>query len=115
MSVAPTQTQINLRAPRRFTHPAWAARQNLCRSLDGVLSGFLEEAGAVPVPPGSKKAKSRGVRTEGAWIGCRGGSAFSDKVAEPEKGEVGGDDGEDEEDEEIWWAWEGKIVGFADW
>ena len=21
----------------------------------------------------------------------------------------------DEEDEEIWWAWEGKIVGFADW
>ena len=118
MSVAPTQTQIYLRAPRRFTHPAWAARQNLCRSLDGVLSGFLEEAGAVPVPPGSKKAKSRGVRTEGAWIGCRGGSAFSDKVAEPEKGEVGGDDGydeEDEEDEEIWWAWEGKIVGFADW
>ena len=23
--------------------------------------------------------------------------------------------GADEDDEEIWWAWEGKIVGFADW
>ncbi|TFK88354.1 hypothetical protein K466DRAFT_575407 [Polyporus arcularius HHB13444] len=116
--LAPTQTHIYLRAPRRFVHPAWAARQNLTRSLDGVLDAFLEDAGAVSAPAGAKKAKSRGVRTEGAWIGCRGGSAFADKptrsVAEGE--ETGpGESEEDEGDEEIWWAWEGKIVGFADW
>ncbi|RPD55091.1 hypothetical protein L226DRAFT_493122 [Lentinus tigrinus ALCF2SS1-7] len=117
--LAPTQTQIYLRAPRRFVHSAWAARQNLTRSLDGVLDAFLEDAGAVPVPTGAKKAKSRGVRTEGAWIGCRGGSAFVSKAAagrvEDGEGEGEEDADEDEEDEEIWWVWQGKIVGFADW
>ncbi len=119
---APTQTHIYLRAPRRFMHPAWAARQNLTRALDGVLDTFLEDVGAVhsKTVPGTKQKKRSGVRTEGAWIGCRSGSAFvglkrpqvgADEVQEREgEGQVG-----DEEDEEIWWAWEGKIVGFADW
>ncbi len=83
-----------------------------------MLDAFLEDAGAVPAPAGAKKAKSRGVRTEGAWIGCRGGSAFADKPTRSVAGgeEAGlGENEEDEGDEEIWWAWEGKIVGFADW
>ncbi|TBU48809.1 hypothetical protein BD309DRAFT_883840 [Dichomitus squalens] len=120
--LAPTQTHLFLRAPRRFAHPAWAARQNLTRALDGVLASFLEDAGALPVPPAARpKSKSKGVRTEGAWIGCRGGSAYAAKAqisssvgygADAEDSTLGG---ADEEDEEIWWAWEGKIVGFADW
>ncbi|KAJ8474947.1 hypothetical protein ONZ51_g6895 [Trametes cubensis] len=119
--LAPTQTHVYLRAPRRFAHPAWLARQNLTRSLDAVLDAFLVEAGAVGLPDGKAGAKkSRGVRTEGAWIGCRGGSAFAAAAAEraSSDGHPGVDvDAEDgnEEDEEIWWAWDGKIVGFADW
>ncbi|KAI0333463.1 hypothetical protein GY45DRAFT_1319773 [Cubamyces sp. BRFM 1775] len=115
--LAPTQTHVYLRAPRRFAHPAWLARQNLTRSLDAVLDAFLAEAGAVGSSDGKMGAKkSRGVRTEGAWIGCRGGSAFAEHASTPGrlKGSEGAEDG-DEEDEEIWWAWEGKIVGFADW
>ena len=131
--IAPTQTHIYLRAPRRFAHPAWAARQNLTRTLDGILKSFLEDAGAVTAPPGTKtKPKSRGTRTEGAWIGCRGGSAFAaresikhaptaprggsedDVMEDDDEGKDAGIE-EDEEDEEIWWAWDGKIVGFADW
>ena len=109
-------------------HPAWVARQNLTRTLDGVLTGFLEDAGAIPTTlaaNGKPKPKSKAVRTEGAWIGCRGGSAYAAKLqdhsssarnvyaAEAATGEEDGDG--EEEDEEIWWAWEGKIVGFADW
>ncbi|KAH9936853.1 uncharacterized protein BXZ73DRAFT_45066 [Epithele typhae] len=119
--LAPTQTHVFLRAPRRFAHPAWSARQNLARALDGALAAFLEDVHAVPSAAGKSKGKpkaGRGVRTEGAWIGCQGGSAFAarrraeeGRVREGER-EVGD---EDEDGEEIWWAWEGKIVGFADW
>ena len=92
--------------------------------MDGVLEGFLENAGAV-VPCaalGKSKPKSKSVRTEGAWIGCKGGSAFGETEAERpppvEHGVMGvGEERttKDEEDEEIWWVWDGKIVGFADW
>ncbi|KAI0666134.1 hypothetical protein C8Q78DRAFT_475156 [Trametes maxima] len=118
--LAPTQTHVYLRAPRRFAHPAWVARQNLARTLDAVLDGHLVEAGAVPPPQGFKSKKGRGVRTEGVWVGCTGGSAFAAGLArqpEVDNDSEGreGTNGEDEEDEEIWWAWDGKIVGFADW
>ena len=120
---APTQTHIFLLAPRRFVHPAWIARQNLTRTLDTALTTFLQEAGAVPPPPAPAKSKPKvssmwkGVRTEGAWITCGSGSAF-EKARESVKqeGQDGGaSGGMDEDDEEIWWAWDGKIVGFADW
>ena len=96
----------------------------MTRTLDGVLDGFLEDAGAVTPSAsfGKSKLKSKSVRTEGAWIGCKGGSAFAEKEAErplpigPDVVDVGeGRVAEDEEDEEIWWVWDGKIVGFADW
>ncbi|KAI0717579.1 hypothetical protein C8T65DRAFT_112460 [Cerioporus squamosus] len=100
--LAPTQTHVYLRAPRRFVHPAWAARQNLTRSLDGVLDAFLEDAGAVPGPgpAGAKKTKSRGVRTEGAWIGCRGGSAFAHRATGGVEDKVG--EGEARERMRMW-------------
>lgn len=108
--LAPTQTHVLLRAPRRFAHPAWLPRQNMTRALEGVLQAFMEDAGATRAPPKEKgRARARGVRTEGVWIGCAG----------PEAGELewtsGGDDEEDEEDEMIWWVWDGKIAGFSDW
>lgn len=96
----------------------------MTRTLDGVLDGFLEDAGAVTrsISFGKSKPKSKSVRTEGAWIGCKGGSAFVEREVErpppvePDVVDVGeGRATEDEEDEEIWWVWDGKIVGFADW
>ncbi|KAH9853294.1 hypothetical protein C2E23DRAFT_822570 [Lenzites betulinus] len=113
--LAPTQTHVYLRAPRRFAHPAWLARQNLTRSLDGVLDAFLVDVGARGVKEGKK---TKGVRTEGVWIGCKGESTFATMAAQRERQ---GREQEckvledEEEDEEIWWAWEGKIIGFADW
>lgn len=117
--LAPTQTHVYLRAPRRFAHPAWIARQNLSRTLDGVLDAHLLDAGACGAGDAGTKKKTRGVKTEGAWIGCRGGSAFAAeqarKAAEGAKEQEQESETGDEEDEEIWWAWDGKIIGFADW
>ncbi|EIW62228.1 uncharacterized protein TRAVEDRAFT_45061 [Trametes versicolor FP-101664 SS1] len=115
--LAPTQTHVYLRAPRRFAHPAWIARQNLSRTLDGVLDAHLLDAGACGTGDVGAKKKTRGVKTEGAWIGCRGGSAFAAEQARraADRAKEQENETRDEEDEEIWWAWDGKIIGFADW
>ncbi|OJT10582.1 hypothetical protein TRAPUB_12881 [Trametes pubescens] len=117
--LAPTQTHVYLRAPRRFAHPAWIARQNLSRTLDGVLDAHLLDAGARGSGDAGAKKKARGVKTEGAWIGCKGGSAFAAeqarKASEGTQDQDQKNETRDEEDEEIWWAWDGKIIGFADW
>ena len=42
---APTQIHVLLRAPRRFDHPSWVPRQNLCASLDNYLADPLVESG----------------------------------------------------------------------
>ncbi|KAI0820724.1 hypothetical protein BC628DRAFT_1396068 [Trametes gibbosa] len=112
--LAPTQTHVYLRAPRRFAHPAWIARQNLARSLDGILDAFLVDAGARRVKEARSK-KTRGVKTEGVWISCKGGSAFATAAAPIERAQEPKVLECEEADEEIWWAWEGKIIGFADW
>jgi len=101
---APTQTHILIRAPRRFAHPAWIPRQNVSASLEGILDEFLEESGFGRQE--RKRKPKRGTKTEGVWIGCRGGLG---------EDEDGGDNDCDEEDEMIWWSWDGKIVGFGDW
>ncbi|KAH9950058.1 hypothetical protein B0H21DRAFT_785725 [Amylocystis lapponica] len=109
--LAPTQTHVLLRAPRRFAHPAWLPRQNMTRALEGVLQSFMEDAGATDAPPNEKgHARTRGVRTEGVWVGCAG--AKVDEVEQVDGSESGE---EDEEDEMIWWIWNGKIAGFSDW
>ncbi|KAL5488465.1 hypothetical protein ACEPAI_6583 [Sanghuangporus weigelae] len=38
----PTQIHILIRAPRRFSHPAWIPRQNLARDMDPLLREFEE-------------------------------------------------------------------------
>ena len=113
--LAPTQTHILLRAPRRFTHPSWVPRQNLTRSLESTLHSFLEES-SVPhsedvleqntLKP-KKKITRIGVPPEGVWIECE------TQCPNPPNSEQCLS--EDEDDEMIWWAWDGKITGFSDW
>lgn len=116
---APTQTHVLLRAPRRFAHPAWLPRQNLTRTMEGVLHAFLEDAGCVSEPAKQSKKKSarKGAKTEGVWLGCKGSSATGADMAiiQDEAFEGKEDDEVEEDDEMIWWVWDGKIVGFADW
>ncbi|EMD41125.1 hypothetical protein CERSUDRAFT_121676 [Gelatoporia subvermispora B] len=121
--LAPTQTHVLLRAPRRFAHPAWIPRQNLTRTLDGVLDAFMAESGCSRARTANKSKTSKAnTRAEGVWIACRGSKGGADWCADvSEEGcEDDGEDGEDEEvedeeDEMIWWVWDGKIVGFSDW
>ncbi|GJE99446.1 hypothetical protein PsYK624_157090 [Phanerochaete sordida] len=117
--LAPTQTHVLLRAPRSFAHPAWVPRQNLSRTLDAQLDAFLED---VVVPPADdvldaqqaqkpKKKVRTGVKTEGVWVCARSGPRLP-LLGTREK--VGGAE-VSEEDEMIWWAWDGKILGFSEW
>ncbi|KAJ7667072.1 hypothetical protein B0H17DRAFT_1089223 [Mycena rosella] len=104
--LAPSQTHILIRAPRRFKHPAWIPRQTVSATLDGVLREFREEAGddslESQVAQNKGKVRSKARKVEGVWVTCeRPGVEFSDGGAE--------------EDEMIWWSWDGKIVGFTDW
>ncbi|KAJ7735120.1 hypothetical protein DFH07DRAFT_844057 [Mycena maculata] len=101
--LSPSQTHILLRAPRRFTHPAWIPRQTASANLDGVLREFREQARDESLATqNGRKARSKSPKVEGVWVTCRSpGLEFSEDAAE--------------EDEMIWWSWDGKIVGFADW
>ncbi|KAJ7983044.1 hypothetical protein DFH06DRAFT_978230 [Mycena polygramma] len=112
--LAPSQTHILLRAPRRFAHPAWIPRQAASPALEGALRAFRDEVG-VGVPGGDTHGQTQNglkkkVKVEGAWVTCRRPGVDGDDGQEGEKGK-----GEEEEDEMIWWSWDGKIVGFADW
>ncbi|CAK5276270.1 unnamed protein product [Mycena citricolor] len=104
--LAPTQIHILLRAPRRFKHPAWVPRQTTSAGLDATLREFREEAGDVVAATSRTRAgKSRGAKPEGLWLTCRNPGV---DFAEPAEGTP-------EEDEMIWWSWDGKLAGFADW
>lgn len=109
MVAAPTQTHILLRAPRRFSHPAWQPRQNLTSSLDKVLADFQHESGMDPAgDAGPTKRKRTGIKTEGVLVECigrdQGEPAFGAHEA------LGTED-----DEMIWWAWSGRLTGFSEW
>ncbi|CCM04750.1 uncharacterized protein FIBRA_06940 [Fibroporia radiculosa] len=106
---SPTQTHVLLRAPRRFVHPAWIPRQNLVRTMEGLLGTFLDEASATDTSREKKRGQQRGVRTEGVWIGCSESDISAGVKIDPETEAI------NEEDEMIWWAWDGKLVGFSDW
>ncbi|KAJ7016802.1 hypothetical protein C8F04DRAFT_1111796 [Mycena alexandri] len=103
--LAPSQTHILVRAPRRFTHPAWIPRQTASAALDSVLREFHEEAGEgdATAATSTKPRRKTGSKVEGAWVTCRSPGIEFDDAAEAE------------EDEMIWWSWDGNIVGFADW
>ncbi|KAJ7476945.1 hypothetical protein B0H11DRAFT_2031342 [Mycena galericulata] len=106
--LAPSQTHILVRAPRRFVHPAWIPRQTASATLDGVLREFREEARdetltASDTRSSRKPARSKAQKVEGAWVTCRSpGVEFFEEATS-------------EDDEMIWWSWDGKLVGFADW
>ncbi|KAA1478649.1 hypothetical protein DENSPDRAFT_788248 [Dentipellis sp. KUC8613] len=108
--MAPTQTHILLRAPRCFSHPAWVPRQNLTSSLETVLSDFLQDSGLQPARDTGKRRPRKGVRTEGVFVGCANGSGTPG-----EKNEVVEGESEDDADEMIWWCWNGRLTGFAEW
>lgn len=78
-------------------------------SLEATVSEFLEQSGfgdtasTKNVTNHTKKGKA----LEGVWITCRGGIDSSHATHDEQY--------EEEDDEMIWWSWDGKIVGFADW
>ncbi|KAG2014200.1 hypothetical protein CC2G_011042 [Coprinopsis cinerea AmutBmut pab1-1] len=102
----PTQIHLLIRAPRDFSHPAWIPRQNVTQALDTNLAAFLAESGidascdTIPPAKGPKKQQ----KPEGVWLANRDGlnSASQHSL------------NADQEDM-IWWSWDGKLVGFADW
>ncbi|KAG2337090.1 hypothetical protein BDR05DRAFT_970626 [Suillus weaverae] len=104
--LSPTLTHIVLRAPRKFTHPAWVPRQTLSGAFDALLDQFLEESGERPERDDIKK-KRKGGKVEGVWIRSRQRLTEDSEIISGE--EI------PEEDEMIWWTWDGKLVGFADW
>ncbi|KAH9963273.1 hypothetical protein BC827DRAFT_158629 [Russula dissimulans] len=127
--LAPTQTHVLLRAPRRFSHPAWLPRQNVSTSLDKMLQDFVVNSGiqADAASTGGEgnnlKARRRrgatgGIRTEGVLITCHQTSpddTGSPSHAYPAASLATAVTEAREEDELIWWAWDGKLIGFADW
>ncbi|KAH9180065.1 hypothetical protein EDB89DRAFT_1841773 [Lactarius sanguifluus] len=118
VELAPTQTHILLRAPRRFSHPAWLPRQNASASLDKTLRDFIVDSGLGGDHDTStaRNGKPRrhgaaaGVKTEGVLVTCQTGPDESLSKADPLRREVS-----EEEDELIWWSWNGKLTGFAEW
>ncbi|KAF4574392.1 hypothetical protein EYR40_005889 [Pleurotus pulmonarius] len=116
--MAPTQTHILLRAPRRFSHPAWIPRQNMNGPLDVMIDEFRADSNLPPINQtsgrarpnaGKKNTKSKN-RVEGVWIKSRKEISEEDSL---ESSTLSAD--MDEMDEMIWWSWDGKIMGFADW
>ncbi|KAF9040691.1 hypothetical protein BJ165DRAFT_1350726 [Panaeolus papilionaceus] len=112
--ISPTQTHVLLRAPRRFNHPAWIPRQNVASSLDTLLSDFLN--GSCPKRRldsvngnvvGRHPSKNK---PEGIWITTRHGI----RTTPPQVSSLTSTS-EEELDDMIWWSWDGKFVGFADW
>lgn len=131
----PTNIHVLIRAPRRFTHPAWIPRQSFSPALEVFLDAFLDMSAdskskrskTLTTTTGRQRHRQGNVRVEGIWArACRSDSS-EHQSNEPggvkgiETGSEPGSDGEevnediDEQDELIWWSWDGKLTGFADW
>lgn len=106
LDIAPTQTHIVLRAPRKFMHPAWVPRQTLSGAFNALLDQFLDESGELPIRDDIKK-KKKGGKVEGVWIRSRQRLTEDSEIISSE--EIL------EEDEMIWWTWDGRLVGFTEW
>ncbi|KAF5370197.1 hypothetical protein D9757_010624 [Collybiopsis confluens] len=76
--LAPTQTHVLLRAPRRFAHPVWIPRPNFTPSMELALRTFLEESQVLVDPSVESEPKHKNKRTtlkdkiEGVWLSGRG-------------------------------------------
>ena len=75
-----------------------------------MLRDFLVDSGL-----GDADGKPRrrhgvaGVKTEGVFVGCQ--TSLDDSISHPTNPVTD----INEEDELIWWAWDGKLIGFAEW
>jgi hypothetical protein len=117
---APTDTHVLLRAPRRFSHSAWAPRQRDARALDGALHTFLGRAGLRAPPPGSGSKPKKAGPLDGVYVDIGGPPVAPEAdVPDPDRdGENDDDDSappEDEDDGLTWWAWDGTLTGFGEW
>jgi len=89
-------------------HPAWVPKQTLSGAFDGLLDEFLEASNERSTSASVDiKKKKKGGKMEGLWIRSR--KRASEQMIENDNGEI------PEEDEMIWWTWDRKLVGFADW
>ena len=83
-------------------------------ALDNMLQDFLVDSGlgdAEKSTAGNAKPRRRGapgIKTEGVLVGCQA-EADERNAASALPREAS------EEDELIWWAWDGKLTGFAEW
>jgi hypothetical protein len=88
-----------------------------------VNSGIQADAASTGGEGNNLKARRRrgatgGIRTEGVLITCHQTSPDnmgSPSHAHPAASLATAVTEAREEDELIWWAWDGKLIGFADW
>jgi hypothetical protein len=76
-----------------------------------MLRDFLVDSGLGDAEDGKPRRRHgvAGVKTEGVLVGCQ--TSLDDSISRPTDPvtEIS------EEDELIWWAWDGKLIGFAEW
>ncbi|KAL0569015.1 hypothetical protein V5O48_012950 [Marasmius crinis-equi] len=125
--LAPTQTHILLRAPRRFKHPAWIPRQNMDRIMERVVSEF-DEARSIQSLSNENVQTRRGLKgrsekdkskVEGVWVTStslpsENTSSHPTNITQDAglKGDSSLSRTDDEQNEMIWWSWEREVVGF---
>jgi hypothetical protein len=93
-------------------------------TLDNTLRDFLVDSGlgdaaSARGDSGSGKARRRGVggnKTEGILVTCQNGPDNDDVTSHPVAATALKTIATEarEEDELIWWAWDGKLIGFAE-
>jgi hypothetical protein len=94
--LAPTRAHVLLRAPRRFTHPAWVPRARDGVALDAALCGARRKGLPTDVVRVALGAPLEGAST--SILGALPAAPLADEL-----------------DEHIWWGWDGPLAGFADW
>jgi hypothetical protein len=76
--------------------------------VDSGLGGAASTRGDGKPP--RRRGGAGGVKTEGVLVGCQTSPDDDGSISHPTTvTEVS------EEDELIWWAWDGKLTGFAEW
>ena len=86
-----------------------------------MLRDFLVDSGlgGAESTGGDSKPRRRGAagaKTEGVLVSCQAGPDDSVSVSHPNTpGALTAVAEAIEEDELIWWAWNGKLSGFAEW
>ncbi|KZT54743.1 hypothetical protein CALCODRAFT_499434 [Calocera cornea HHB12733] len=97
----PGRVHLLLRAPRRFEHVAWEARQGMSRALEGACFGFGGE--------GAKGKKAEPERITVITTHPPSSPPPAPVPAHPTRPSA-----EEEEDEPLWFEWTGKLQGFME-